>query len=801
MKNIFKSLLLSAAVLVAGTTVSCTDDNENGGQFQGTPTIEVAPSSVTIGLEGGDTEAIDVVTPASWTVTCDADDVVASPAAGNGNAQVVFTVGESAAPRVIKVTFVATGYMSGFPITKKATLTISQGELPNADAFLYKDNCGSAVSKVNGYWPYVDKYEGWAPQGGEGLDQSGVTYTGSNASVRNSGKAWAPVGASYATDAPYAYIAKADAYFQINKIALPADAKNLTFTFTAFNQYASLSESPYTPVHEPLVSGSNMTLSVSLDGTAWAPVAFTTMADGNWEYAIAPFTLPEGQSATELYVKFSNYVANTSRALPDATYQYQAALRLDDFVLTEGGNGPVLDLVVPEPPVTTDTTIASITAEGDYTVKGAWVVATYDRGCLLTDNSGAYILAFNPSTTPAVGAVLDITGTVSTYAGLLQFGAGATITTTGETKTVTNPTPEVMDAAALDAYVPSPVIKFVEYTGTLAVNGTYYNVNIEGASTAIGSIAYPAGDIKGACDALNGQKIVVTGYLIGANSGKYVNTMAVSVVAAEIDPNAPTLSLDATQLSFVAEGESKTVTATTNALEGYTLTATVDNAAFAVAVDGNVITVTTVATETAQNGTLTVTYGNGTDSVVKTVSLRQVAPSSGDAKTLVLSKDTIDTSSWTVNGYGSQSVTSFDTFLQWTTDGVGIAACKWCLPSSADYASVPVMQAQGNNTDAAKQSRIGNTTSMGKIKKITVVTYNTKYTPNFNLAVGTEQQVGTTVPSNMIGAASMNQTEETVGSLKKYTNVYEPTSDVSYFAIYKNTSGALYTESITVEYE
>ena len=344
MKNIFKLLLLSAAVLVAGTTVSCTDDNENGGQFQGTPTIEVSPSSVTIGLEGGETEAISVATPASWTVTCDAEDVVASPAAGNGNAQVVFTVGESAAPRVIKVTFVATGYMSGFPITKKDYLTISQGELPDADSFLYKDNCGAAVSKVNGYWPYVDKYEGWAPQGGEGLDQSGVTYTGSNASVRDSGKAWAPVGASYATDAPYAYIAKSGAYFQINKIALPADAKNLTFAFTAFNQYASLIDSPYTPAHEPLVSGSNVTLSVSLDGSGWAPVAFTTMADGNWEYAIAPFTLPEGQNPTELYVKFSNYVANTSRALPDATYQYQAALRLDDFVLTKGGNGPVLDI-------------------------------------------------------------------------------------------------------------------------------------------------------------------------------------------------------------------------------------------------------------------------------------------------------------------------------------------------------------------------------------------------------------------------------------------------------------------------
>ena len=627
MKNIWKSLLFSAVALIAGTTVSCTNDADSkGGKFEGTPTISVAPESVTVALEGGETESINVITDAPWTVSCD-EGVVATPASGNGNEVVVLTVAASDAPRVLQATFTATGYISGYPLQKKATLTINQGELPDATAFLYKDNCGAAVSKdSSGYWPYVDKYEGWAPQGGEGLDQSGVTYTGSNASVRNSGKQWAPTGASYATDAPYAYIAKADAYFQINKIALPAGVKNYTFTFTAFNQYASLIASPYTPVLEPLVSGSNLTVSVSLDGTAWATVPFTTLADGNWEYAIAPFTLPADQNATELYVKFSNYVANTSRALPDATYQYQAALRLDDFTLVEGGNGPVLDLVIPDTPAATEGTIASITSAGDYTVNGAWVVATYANGCLLTDNSGAYILAYNPSTTPEVGAVLNISGTVSSYAGLLQFGAGATVTTTGETKNVVNPTPVVMDGAALDAYISSPVIKYVEYTGTLAISGNYYNITIADASTAVGSISYPAGAIKETLATLDGQKIVVRGYLIGVNQSKYTNTMAVEVEAAEVDPNAPVLSLDATSLTFTAEGGSQTVTATTNALEGFALTATSDNTAFAVAVEGNVITVTTVATETLQNGTLTVTYGNGTDSVVKTVSLKQTAP-------------------------------------------------------------------------------------------------------------------------------------------------------------------------------
>ena len=53
----------------------------------------------------------------------------------------------------------------------------------------------------------------------------------------------------------------------------------------------------------------------------------------------------------------------------------------------------------------------------------------------------------------------------------------------------------------------------------------------------------------------------------------------------------------------------------------------------------------------------------------------------------------------------------------------------------------------------------------------------------------------------MIAAESMTQTQTTVGNVTKYTNVYEPTEDAGFFAIYKNTSGALYIGEITVEYE
>lgn len=406
MKNTFRSVLLSAVVLIAGFAVSCTDPEPNGGHYEGTPTISVTPASITVPLAGGTTEAVTVTTPAEWTLTIDTEGVVASATSGNGDGVVTFDVPAADAMRTIKVTFTATGYVSGFPITKKASISISQSdtEIPSVDgAFVYSDNCGSAVSKVDGYWPYVDKYEGWAPTGGEGFDQSGVTYTGKNASVRNSGKTWAPVGATYATDAPYAYLqAKNDSEFVINNIAIKSGVKAYTFSFTAFNQYASLIASPYTPVVTPLESGKNLTISVSVDGSSWGVVEFTTMADGNWTYAIAPFTLPA--DADKLYVKFNNYKADTTTPLPSTEYQYQAALRFDDFRLVEGGDGPVVDIT---------------NNGGGNTEPSEAVVATVEQFLAAAEDDTLYeltgVISNVTNTTYGNFDLTDATGTVLIY--------------------------------------------------------------------------------------------------------------------------------------------------------------------------------------------------------------------------------------------------------------------------------------------------------------------------------------------------------------------------------------------------
>ena len=174
-------------------------------------------------------------------------------------------------------------------------------------------------------------------------------------------------------------------------------------------------------------------------------------------------------------------------------------------------------------------------------------------------------------------------------------------------------------------------------------------------------------------------------------------------------------------------------------------------------------------------------------------------PPAGDVTgtTLSITKETINNSAWTTNGYGNQATATLSTYLNWTINGCSFIGCKMCLPPSTNAFADIAMQCQGNASDAAKQFRLGNTTSLGKIKKITVVSYNEQYTPNFNLAIGTTQQVGTAVPGDMIAASTMETTQDD----KKYTTVYTPTSDAGFFAIYKNTTGAFYLSEIVVEYE
>lgn len=171
------------------------------------------------------------------------------------------------------------------------------------------------------------------------------------------------------------------------------------------------------------------------------------------------------------------------------------------------------------------------TEGGEYSISGT-IVATYARGFLVNDGTGTILVYLNATPNYSVGDIVSVTGTTTQYSGLMQFPATSVISLLGRADSFSYPTePVSMDGAALDAYIDSPSIQYVSYTGTLSISGYYYNVTVDGAATATGSIQYP---VSGVVDSsFDGQQVTVTGYLIGVSGGRYTNTMVTTVALAD----------------------------------------------------------------------------------------------------------------------------------------------------------------------------------------------------------------------------------------------------------------------------
>lgn len=211
-------------------------------------------------------------------------------------------------------------------------------------------------------------------------------------------------------------------------------------------------------------------------------------------------------------------------ALPDAEegYLYAVNYAYQEFEPAGGSD-------TPEESYTKISDVVANTDGGEYTVKGI-VCAVYARGFLLTDKTG-YILVYKTSDVN-IGDEVTVAGTTSQYAGLMQYSNAAEVTVTkaGKEPNYKQPNPTALTAADIDAYVNAPYVKYVTYTGKLTINGTYYNVAVDGA-TVQGSLSYvPEGMVDAS---LNGQHVIVYGYTIGApNNKKYVNTMVTNVISA-----------------------------------------------------------------------------------------------------------------------------------------------------------------------------------------------------------------------------------------------------------------------------
>lgn len=618
--NFWKTLFCAALAVTAFS--ACSDDDEEGG-YSGMPEITVnGGESVTVAgkLEGGKLEqTVEVVSKGDWTLTFknsgDSQWVTPSAMSGKtGTTQLTFTLGQASGERSAILVLTASSTVEGFPLTDEATITVvqSDSDVPTGNA-LYSENCGTKVDKVDGYWPYVDKFEGWT-RGGS-LDQKAVTYTGNSASVANSGKTFDPAEdeTTVVTGPPYVSMNKSTSVFNINDINIASNT-NFTFTFTAAQQ---INYSNGVVLGD--MTDETIRFSVSTDGSSYAPVALKVkkVASGYWYLCTAEFKLPAGVSTDKIWVRFDGYAGLENHGL-----------RIDDFKLYEGGNGS--ELVVPSVDYTKGTVAEAIAAGAgkNYEV-AATVVAMHTQGILIGDASGVMLAFLGEAPAVAVNDAVTVKGTTELRNGVIQFGKeGLSVAKTG-TGSYNTPAPEVMDGTAVTAYIATAlenkaVYKYVKYNGEFTVSGNYYNVVIAGTTTK-GSVAYG----KSEWASFNDKPVTVEGWLLGGTAN-YLQTMATSVTA---DSSTPIVKISAPQqfaaTSPVAQTLNYTVTNTTAsavtfAIEGtnadkFSLGAKTDNTIVVSAKGDN-------TDKTAYTANLVAKVAGAT---VATVALKQAAPTSG----------------------------------------------------------------------------------------------------------------------------------------------------------------------------
>lgn len=679
-KHLFR-LVFGAFFLVAATAFTgCSDDDDKSL----TPKLTADPTALDFTDETATTQTVAITANCEWTVTAsNLDWATISPMSGKGNGTISVTVSELPAGtnlREGKISFTLIHPEFGKWGQAESSVAVKQygsgvTPPPTGDAIYANDFDKEQAQKgADGKFPFADAFEGWKNQTGTGADN--VAYKTSGISVRSNSPS-NDSHSKYKDDASGVnnMFFGTSGVFEIQKIALDPAQKNLCLTFGSYKSLYDAEDNAFVT--------SEFHVYLSKDGENWAEIAYDRPVGddehskyGTWALATANFTLK--QVPSELYIKFTSDLTSSHR--------------IDDVKLFEGIGGTEVDLDNITPPVTETKTIAEVIAGSvgaTYTTQGQ-VVAINGRSFLIQDNSGKILVYLGwkdnkpvVDYSATIGQTVKVTGKTTTYSKLVQFSETDLVIEKVSDGSFTQPTPEKFNGAAFDAYAAAtPVIKYIEYSGTLTIDGYYYNIAVDGTDLQ-GSLAYPA---DGFVDAsLNGQVVIVKGYTLGmTNQSKMLSTIAVSVEKDGDAPAEPKITkLDPTSLSFAATDNAKTVTVTAANADDCTIEAATDKSEqFTTSVNGMVVTVTPKenTTEQAITATLTIKLMKAGAAVdTKTVAISQAGKSGagGDGQQITLTLDDIIAIGGKSGAYAKFTYTN--TFGEWSGKAAGGSSGKECL--------------------------------------------------------------------------------------------------------------------------
>ena len=517
--KLFKSFMAMLAIATAFAFVGCSEDDTDSTAVD--PQIEISVSNLAF-TQAEESKTVDVTSNSEWKaeVPADASWLTVTPTSGNGNKTVSVAVAANAtgAARSAVVKFSAMHPTYGAWDNKTLTISQSAGDQQIEELeTIFNDNFDKVVAEKDGnYWPNFDaKYAN--PQGSAA---SGVTYSASdNISVR----------ANSTSDSDYSdydgsgnnniFFGKTPNKFVIENIALPADKDCYVLTFGG---------EKYNKDNGSVFDNKEFHVYVSGDNTKWSEVTYAfeegDNIEGRWNDATASFKFTA--TPEKLYIKFVVDVASS--------------YRLDDVTLATGGEGAqTIDLSQgteenpeqggDEPSTTKEVTVTEAIKTENGTavkVKESTVVAVSAKSYLLTDGT-SYILAYKGDDPGlAVGDKVTVEGSIGAYRSVPQI-ANPVATKTGHDDSFKHPEATVIDGAAADAFLTSTYIKYVKMEGKLAKSGTYWNLAIEGATKAQGSVSYPTAEM---CpDSNDGKQVAVYGYTLYQTRDTDVNVIATSI--------------------------------------------------------------------------------------------------------------------------------------------------------------------------------------------------------------------------------------------------------------------------------
>ena len=275
-----------------------------------------------------------------------------------------------------------------------------------------------------------------------------------------------------------------------------------------------------------------------LEGTVSSFSKGTTSAGKNWMQfnltdntgSILVYGFKDGE-----YDKWVNTIKNGGTVTLTGTYEFYSQKQqhevmnttIEKFTEGQGGQGGGGGESGDDTYLTDLSQIIALADNAAALFEGTVMAATSNSIVVSDGTSNVYV--FKPATMGAVGDKVKVKGTKTTYGGVPEIAQGATLTVVSSGNAVNYPSAKVI-TGSFDSYT-SSVTEFIEFTGTLAKSGNYYNVTVAGASTNVGSISYPVASLG--LDAMAGKEVAFKGYYVGLSGGKYINLACTSAVATD----------------------------------------------------------------------------------------------------------------------------------------------------------------------------------------------------------------------------------------------------------------------------